>query len=59
MYLLKYLPSIETVNVYGVFLAVAGKGKTKVSDMEDMTQLLQLVFHCIDKVSKLRLGKEV
>ena len=27
--------------------------------MEDMKPLLQLVFHCVDKVFKLRLGKEV
>ena len=38
---------------------VAGKGKTKPSDMEAMTPLLQLVFYSIDKVYKLRLGKEV
>lgn len=37
---------------------VAGKGKTKTSDMENMRPLMQLVFYCIEKVSRLTLSKE-
>ncbi|XP_053374444.1 PAT complex subunit CCDC47-like [Mercenaria mercenaria] len=37
---------------------VAGKGKTKTSDMENMKPLMQLVFYCIDKVARISLSKE-
>lgn len=50
------MPDVKSVLIF--CFNVAGKGKTKVSDMEDMKPLLQLVFHCVDKVFKLRLGKE-
>jgi hypothetical protein len=37
---------------------VPGKGKTRASDMETLKPLLQLVFYCLDKVSRFQLSKE-
>jgi len=37
---------------------VPGKGKTKALDMENLKPLMQLVFYCTDKVSRLQLSKE-
>jgi hypothetical protein len=38
---------------------VAGKGKTKTTDMENMKPLMQLVFYVVDKVARVSLSKEV
>lgn len=39
--------------------SVPGKGsKSKPSDMESLKPLLQLVFYCVDKVSRFQLSKE-
>ena len=40
-------------------LSVPGKGKSRPTDMEAMKPLLQLVFYCIEKVSRFQLSKEV
>ncbi|GFR74220.1 coiled-coil domain-containing protein 47, partial [Elysia marginata] len=37
---------------------IPGKGKTRASDMENLKPLLQLVFYCVDKVSRLQLSRE-
>ncbi|KAL4221916.1 Coiled-coil domain-containing protein 47 [Mactra antiquata] len=37
---------------------VAGKGKTKTTDMESMKPLLKLVFYLVDKVARIALSKE-
>ncbi|KAI8793237.1 coiled-coil domain-containing protein 47 [Biomphalaria glabrata] len=37
---------------------IAGKGKTRTVDMENLQPLMQLVFYCVDKVSRLQLSKE-
>ncbi|CAG5124962.1 unnamed protein product, partial [Candidula unifasciata] len=37
---------------------ISGKGKTRVSDMENLKPLMQLVFYCIDKLSRFQLSKE-
>ncbi|XP_060598185.1 PAT complex subunit CCDC47-like [Ruditapes philippinarum] len=37
---------------------VAGKGKTKTTDMENMKPLMQLVFYVVDKVARVSLSKE-
>ena len=42
-----------------VALVVADKGQSSPRDMELMKPLLQMVFHCIDKMKRFNLGKEV
>ncbi|BFZ01158.1 hypothetical protein BsWGS_04197 [Bradybaena similaris] len=37
---------------------IPGKGKTRVSDMENLKPLMQLVFYCVDKLSRFQLSKE-
>ncbi|XP_059155689.1 PAT complex subunit CCDC47-like [Physella acuta] len=37
---------------------VPGKGSTRASDMENLKPLMQLVFYCTDKVTRLQLSKE-
>jgi len=37
---------------------VPGKGKPKPEDMESLKSMLQLVFHLIDKVKRIRLSKD-
>ncbi|KAH9520062.1 Coiled-coil domain-containing protein 47 [Bulinus truncatus] len=37
---------------------IPGKGKTRTVDMENLKPLMQLVFYCVDKVSRLQLSKE-
>ncbi|CAL1540862.1 unnamed protein product [Lymnaea stagnalis] len=37
---------------------IPGKGKTRTSDMENLKPLMQLVFYCTDKVTRLQLSKE-
>ncbi|KAK6166011.1 hypothetical protein SNE40_022804 [Patella caerulea] len=48
----------ETKAVLLFCFNVPDKGKTRPSDMEFVKPLLQFVFYCIDKVSRLQLGKE-
>ena len=38
---------------------VAGKGRCTPSDMQAMKPLMMMVFHCLDKVRKVRLSREV
>jgi hypothetical protein len=42
-----------------LIISVPGKGKCKPTDMEKMLPLLKLVLYCVDKISRLQLGKEV
>lgn len=37
---------------------VPGRGRTSTSDMEGMKPLMQMIFHCIDKVSRMQLSKD-
>ncbi|GAB1599299.1 coiled-coil domain-containing protein 47-like [Argonauta hians] len=37
---------------------VSGKGHTSTADMESMKPLMQMIFHCIDKVSRMQLSKD-
>ena len=36
-----------------------GKGKNNPQDMQEMRPLMQMVFHCADKVRRIRLSREV
>jgi len=49
----------EQTRLWCVLVSVPGKGKTRVSDMEGMLELMKLVFHCVNKVAKMSLSKEV
>ena len=42
-----------------LFFVVPGRGRSSASDIEAMKPLMQIVFHLLEKVSKVRLGKEV
>ncbi|KAL3832622.1 hypothetical protein ACJMK2_024252 [Sinanodonta woodiana] len=48
----------ETKPVLIFCFNVPGKGKSTVADIEKMRELLQLVMYCIDKASRIRLGRE-
>lgn len=48
----------ETKPILSFCFNVPGKGKCKPVDMEKMKPLLQLVFYCVDKISRLQLSKE-
>lgn len=50
------LPEVKPVLTF--CFNVPGKGKCKPTDMEKMLPLLKLVLYCVDKVSRLQLGKE-
>lgn len=50
------LPEVKPVLTF--CFNVPGKGKCKPADMENMLPLLKLVLYCVDKVSRLQLGKE-
>ncbi|XP_033761393.1 coiled-coil domain-containing protein 47-like [Pecten maximus] len=50
------MPEVKPVMIF--CFNVPGKGKSKPADMEHMKPLLQLVFYCLEKVSRLQLGKE-
>lgn len=50
------MPDVKPTMVF--CFNVAGKGKTKTSDMENMKPLMQLVFYCVDKVARMSMSKE-
>ncbi len=50
---------VNDLTLFLFFIAVPGKGKSTPHDVESMKPLMQMVFHCIDKVRKLKLSKEV
>ncbi|PVD31151.1 hypothetical protein C0Q70_10429 [Pomacea canaliculata] len=49
-------PQVKPVLIF--CFSVGSKGMCKPSDMEGFKPLLQLVFYCIDKVSRFQLSKE-
>lgn len=50
------LPEVKPVLMF--CFNVPGKGKCKPTDMEMMLPLMKLVLYCVDKISRLQLGKE-
>ena len=50
---------MKTVHWRELFVTVAEKGRSQPRDMEMMKPLLQMVFHCIDKMKRFKLSKEV
>jgi len=50
------LPEVKKVLLFS--FNVPGRGKTTVESMEAFRSLFQLIFHCIEKVKRLKLSKE-
>ena len=42
-----------------MYITVPGKGKNNPQDMQEMRPLMQMVFHCVDKVRRIHLSREV
>lgn len=51
------LPEVKKVLIFHYNMPIKGHGTQEA--MEQMKPLLQLVFHCMDKVKRYRLSKEV
>jgi len=48
-----------SIHVPLIVFVVSEKGQSSPRDMEQMKPLLQMVFHCIDKMKRFKLTKEV
>ena len=58
--LLLLLPLFRHISIFETVAVVEKSGKyAPLKDMEKMKPLMQMVFHCIDKMKRMKLTKEV